>query len=46
VSTLSHQAVVRGLTGPFHNASHHSGREYRILDFARLNAYHVATCKL
>jgi uncharacterized protein DUF1552 len=32
-----------GFNGPFHNASHHSGREDRILDFARLNAYHAGT---
>jgi hypothetical protein len=32
-----------GFNGSFHNASHHSGREDRILDFARLNAYHVGT---
>ena len=32
-----------GFTGPFHNASHHGGREDRILDFARLNTYHVGT---
>jgi hypothetical protein len=32
-----------GLTGSFHNASHHGGREDRIVDFARLNAYHVGT---
>ena len=32
-----------GVTGAFHNASHHGGREDRILEFARLNAYHVGT---
>jgi hypothetical protein len=31
-----------GVTGAFHNASHHSGREDRILEFARLNAFHVS----
>ena len=31
-----------GFTGPFHNTSHHSGREDRILEFARINAYHVS----
>ena len=30
-----------GFGGPFHNTSHHSGREDRILDFATLNTYHV-----
>jgi len=31
-----------GCAGAFHNTSHHSGREERILDFARINAYHVS----
>jgi len=30
-----------GFGGPFHNTSHHSGREDRILDFAKLNTFHV-----
>ena len=30
-----------GYNGPFHDTSHHSNREARILDFARINAYHV-----
>ncbi len=30
-----------GFDGPFHPASHHSGREAKILNFARINAYHV-----
>jgi hypothetical protein len=30
-----------GFSGPFHNSSHHSGRESRIVDFAKINAYHV-----
>ena len=30
-----------GFGGPFHNTSHHSAREARILDFARINTYHV-----
>ncbi|MEO8678909.1 MAG: DUF1552 domain-containing protein [Vicinamibacterales bacterium] len=30
-----------GFNGPFHNSSHHSARETRILDFARINTYHV-----
>ena len=32
-----------GFGGAFHNTSHHSGREERILDFAKINRYHVAT---
>jgi uncharacterized protein DUF1552 len=32
-----------GVTSAFHPASHHSGREDRILEFARINAYHVGT---
>jgi hypothetical protein len=31
-----------GYNGPFHNTSHHSNREERILDLARINAYHVS----
>ncbi len=31
-----------GYNGPFHNTSHHSNREERILDFAEINAYHVS----
>lgn len=31
-----------GFSGPFHNSSHHSNREKSILEFARLNAYHVS----
>ena len=31
-----------GCAGAFHNTSHHSGREERILDFGRINAYHVS----
>jgi len=30
-----------GFGGPFHPASHHGGREDRILDFAKLNTFHV-----
>jgi hypothetical protein len=30
-----------GFTGGFHNASHHGGKEDKILEFARLNAFHV-----
>src|SRR6185436_7420613 len=30
-----------GFGGAFHNASHHSGREDRIVDFAKINSYHV-----
>ena len=30
-----------GFSGAFHNTSHHGGREERILDFAKINAYHV-----
>ena len=32
-----------GCSGPFHNASHHGGREDRIDDFAKINTYHVGT---
>jgi uncharacterized protein DUF1552 len=31
-----------GFNGAFHSASHHGEREERILDYARLNAYHVS----
>ena len=31
-----------GFGGAFHPTSHHSGKEAKILDFARLNAYHVS----
>jgi Protein of unknown function (DUF1552) len=31
-----------GLNLPFHPASHHGGKESKILDFARLNAFHVS----
>lgn len=31
-----------GYGGPFHNTSHHSNREKTILEFAKLNAYHVS----
>jgi hypothetical protein len=31
-----------GFTGAFHPTSHHSGKEAKILDFARINAYHVS----
>ncbi len=31
-----------GFNGPFHNSSHHSGHESRIVDFAKINAYHVS----
>jgi uncharacterized protein DUF1552 len=30
-----------GLSGPFHDLSHHSGKEDKIRRFAALNAYHV-----
>jgi hypothetical protein len=30
-----------GFKGTFHDTSHHSGREDKILDFAKLNTYHV-----
>jgi uncharacterized protein DUF1552 len=32
-----------GCAEPFHNTSHHGGREDRIGDFATINSYHVAT---
>lgn len=31
-----------GVTTPFHSLSHHSDRSERIMEFARLNAYHVS----
>jgi hypothetical protein len=31
-----------GINSAFHPASHHSGREDRVLEFARINAYHVS----
>ena len=31
-----------GFGGAFHPTSHHSGKEAKILEFARLNAYHVS----
>jgi hypothetical protein len=31
-----------GYSGPFHNTSHHSNREDRILELERINAYHVS----
>jgi hypothetical protein len=31
-----------GVSSAFHPASHHGGREDRILEFARINAYHVS----
>ncbi len=31
-----------GFLGPFHPTSHHSGREAKILNFAKLNTYHVS----
>ncbi len=30
-----------GITRAFHSASHHGGREDRVLDFAKINTYHV-----
>src|SRR3989442_7509053 len=32
----------RGVTTGFHNASHHGEREERILEFAKINRYHVS----
>jgi Protein of unknown function (DUF1552) len=32
-----------GFGGAFHNTSHHSGGEERVLDFAKINRYHVGT---
>jgi len=31
-----------GVATPFHNASHHSGKEDRIVEYAALNTYHVS----
>ena len=31
-----------GFNGAFHSASHHGEREERIIDFAKINAYHVS----
>ncbi len=31
-----------GFRGAFHPTSHHSGRETKILDFAKINSYHVS----
>ena len=31
-----------GVNAPFHPASHHGGRESRVLDFAKINKYHVS----
>ena len=31
-----------GFAGAFHNTSHHSGREDKILDFATINTFHVS----
>jgi hypothetical protein len=31
-----------GNTTPFHNASHHSGKEAKIIEFAKINTYHVS----
>lgn len=31
-----------GVDTPFHAASHHGGREDRVLDFAKINEYHVS----
>jgi hypothetical protein len=31
-----------GFTGAFHSSSHHGEREERIVDFAKINAYHVS----
>ena len=31
-----------GSTSPFHSSSHHGGREERVLDFAKINTYHVS----
>ena len=30
-----------GVTTPFHSSSHHGSRESRVLDFAKINTYHV-----
>ncbi|HVS15287.1 MAG TPA: DUF1552 domain-containing protein [Thermoanaerobaculia bacterium] len=31
-----------GVNAPFHPASHHGGKEERVLDFAKINQYHVS----
>jgi hypothetical protein len=31
-----------GFAGAFHNTSHHGGREEKILDFAKINTFHVS----
>ena len=31
-----------GVTTPFHAASHHGGREERVLEFAKINEYHIS----
>ena len=31
-----------GTTAPFHASSHHGGREERVLEFAKINEYHVS----
>ena len=31
-----------GVNAPFHPASHHGGKEERVLDFAKINRYHVS----
>jgi hypothetical protein len=31
-----------GVTAAFHNASHHGEREERVVDFAKINTYHVS----
>jgi len=31
-----------GVSTPFHAASHHGGREERVLEFGRINEYHVS----
>ena len=31
-----------GVSTPFHASSHHGGREERVLDFAKINEYHVS----
>ena len=31
-----------GINGAFHSTSHHGGREERVMDFAKINQYHVS----
>ena len=31
-----------GSTSPFHGSSHHGGREERVLEFAKINKYHIS----